>query len=137
MYQVAFPNSTMGVARSGLRVQSFSRCRSYPRLVYLSTYRMGNLFELLGDKTTKRKEKNPSLSLSYILELFLSLSLSRSGCWGSLVICASIDPPPFLSLRQQLAISELFDCLTFFFFFFSLSVVPDGIIRKKRSARSS
>jgi hypothetical protein len=71
---------------------------------------MGNLFELLGDKTTKRKEKNPSLSLSYILELFLSLS--RSGCWGFLVIYASIDPPSFLSLRQQLPISELFDCLT-------------------------
>jgi hypothetical protein len=29
-----------------------------------------------------------------------------------LVIYASIDPPSFLSLRQQLPISELFDCLT-------------------------
>lgn len=43
---------------------------------------MGNLFELLGDKTTKRKEKNPSLSLSYILELFLSLSLSLARVVG-------------------------------------------------------
>jgi hypothetical protein len=60
---------------------------------------MGNLFELLGDKTTKRKEKNPSLSLSYILELFLSLSLSLGllGIFGYLCLhrsaVFSLSPP--------------------------------------------
>jgi hypothetical protein len=117
MYQVPFPKLNNGGSPQwvALRVQSFSRCRSYPRLVYLSTYRMGNLFELLGDKTTKRKEKNPSPCFFHISWNFFSLFLARvvGDLW--LFVPPSIRRLFYLSLRQQFPISELFDCLTFFF----------------------
>lgn len=116
MYQVPFPKLNNGGSLQWVALRACVFNLFLVAGLILDSYiylHIGWEISLNFSGTSPRKEKKRTPPcLFHISWNFFSLSLSRSGCWGFLVIYASIDPPSFLSLSQQLAISELFDCLT-------------------------